>query len=84
MLGWDREGHDKELQRRWPWGSEDAGGSELGPPAMADVAVLCACEWQGQGWLGKGSAMVSMTREGRRKDRLRRRSSGGASSAARP
>jgi hypothetical protein len=61
MLGWDGEGHNKELQRRQPWGSEDAGGSELGLPAMVDVAVLRACERQGRGWLGKGSAMVSMT-----------------------
>jgi hypothetical protein len=84
MLGWDGEGHNKELQWRRPWSSEDTGGSELGPPAMVDVDVLYACEQQGRGWLGKGSAMVSMTGEGRRKDRLRRRSSGGTSSAARP
>jgi hypothetical protein len=73
MLGSDREGHNKELERRRPWGSEDAGDSELGPPAMADAAVLCTCERQGRGWLVKGSAMVNMTGEGRRKDRLRRR-----------
>jgi hypothetical protein len=84
MLGSDREGHNKELERRRPWGSEDAGDSELGPPAMADAAVLCTCERQGRGWLVKGSAMVNMTGEGRRKHRLRWRSSGGASSAARP
>jgi hypothetical protein len=25
MLGWDGEEHDKELQRRRPWGSDDVG-----------------------------------------------------------
>jgi hypothetical protein len=71
MLGWDGEGHDKEVERRRPWSSKDAGGSELGPLAMADTAVLCACERQGRGWLGKGSAMANTIGEGRRKDRLR-------------
>jgi hypothetical protein len=29
--------------------SEFMGGSELGSPAMVDMAVLCACERQGRG-----------------------------------
>jgi hypothetical protein len=29
------------------WSSGFVGGSELGPPAMADMAVLYACERQG-------------------------------------
>jgi hypothetical protein len=29
--------------------SEFAGNSELGPPAMADMAMLYACEQQGRG-----------------------------------
>jgi hypothetical protein len=29
--------------------SEFVGSSELGPPAMTDTAMLCACEQQGRG-----------------------------------
>jgi hypothetical protein len=49
MLGWDGEGHDKEMERWRPWGSEDAGGSELGPPAMAERPCSARASGKGEG-----------------------------------
>jgi hypothetical protein len=49
MLGWDGEGHDKEVERRRPWGSEDAGGSELGPSAMAERPCSVRASGKGEG-----------------------------------